>query len=142
MKNKLLLFVTSLLFSVSTYAQEVPLQFKELPTSAREFISEHFKSEFHHAVKTVSDKNIKYDVFLDDETAIEFSDAGRWRVVDGKNKPVPYTFIQKQVLDYVKIHHEGDAIVKIQRTDLNYKTKLSSGLDLHFDKLGVFVKIN
>lgn len=142
MKNKLLLFVTSLLFSVITYAQEVPLQFKELPTNAQEFISEHFKSEFHHAIKIVIDKNITYQVYLNNETEIDFSDAGRWLVVDGKNKPVPYTFIQKQILDYIKINHEGDAIVKVQRTDLNYKTKLSSGLDLHFDKLGVFVKIN
>lgn len=140
MKLKLLLI--SIIFSVGIHAQEAPLQFNELPASAREFINQHFTSDFHHAIKTVINKNITYDVFLDDNTEIEFSDTGRWRVVDGKNKAVPHSFIQKQILDYVKIHHEKETIVTVARTDLNYKIKLSTGLDLIFDKVGVFVKTN
>lgn len=139
MKSKLFyLFICLITFT--GYSQEVPVQLNQIPSKAQSFLEQHFKSEFHHAMKTAMNKKIKYDVFLDDDTEIEFSDAGRWTVVNGKSKAVPYTFIQKQILDYIKIHHEGDAIVKIQRTDLNYKTTLSSGLDLHFDKLGVFVK--
>ncbi len=138
---KTLLLSAALFFSVlSAAAQEVPILQKELPSEARLFIKDYFKSPFSRAMKEVGDRKISYDVTLEDNTEIEFDDAGRWTEVDGKGKAIPTTFIQRTIVGYVKSNYSNQYIVKIERTDLNYEIELKSGIDLIFDPMGTFVK--
>src|SRR5688572_437846 len=83
-------------------AQETIVQYDQLPAEAKSFIKEHFKSPFHHAVKEVERRRISYEAVLGNDIEIEFTEAGRWVEVDGKGKAIPTSFIQKQVVDYIK----------------------------------------
>ncbi len=138
----MLVLYISLLCCVNSLAQEAPVEQSQLPREAKTFLKEHFKSKFHHAVKDVDGRVITYEVVLNDNTEIEFDESGRWTEVDGKNKAIPTTFMQKQTLDYVKINNPKEAIVKIERSDSGYELELSNGVDLKFDAMGTFVKVD
>lgn len=142
MKTRLFCIIAALFFSIGLYAQEAPVQHSQLPAEAKTFLKEHFKSKFHHGIKDVEGREITYDVFLNDDTEIEFTETGRWKSVDGKNKPVPTTFIQKQSLDYIKINYPKESVIKIERSDSGYEAKLSNGLELLFDAMGTFTKLD
>jgi hypothetical protein len=142
MKKLFLSLTISLMCCAYCFAQEAPVQQSQLPREAKTFLKEHFKSKFHHAVKDVDGRVITYEVVLNDNTEIEFDESGRWIEVDGKNKPIPTSFIQKQTLDYVKINNPKESVVKIERSVSGYELELSNGVDLKFDAMGTFVKVN
>jgi hypothetical protein len=141
MKTKLLFAVIALI-TFSAYAQEVPVAHNELPKEARDFLKQNFKSSVHHAIKDVDGRKITYEVVLNDDTEIEFEESGKWKEVDGKTKPIPVAYIQKQILDYIKISYPKEAIVKIERNDSEYEASLSSGMELKFDAMGTFTKVD
>ena len=136
-----LLFGIFLTASLGLNAQERQIQQSELPAEAKTFLAAHFKNPFHHATKEIEGRRITYEVVLDNNTEIEFSEAGKWIEINGKNNPVPTTFIQKQILDYIKINYPKEAITSIERSDSAYMVEVSTGTDLKFDARGTFVKI-
>lgn len=140
--KKLLLSAALLFIVLSAHAQEAPILQNELPSEARLFIKDYFKSPFSRGMKEVGDRKISYDVTLEDNTEIEFDDAGRWTEVDGKGKAIPTTFIQRTIVGYVKSNYSNQYIIKIERTDLNYEVELKNGIDLIFDPMGTFVKVD
>jgi hypothetical protein len=142
MKTKLLYIIAALFCTVFLHAQEVPVNYQDIPAEAKTFLKDHFKSDFHHAIKEVSRRKVKYTAVLNDKTEIEFTEAGRWKEVDGKGSQIPYSFIQKQIVDYVKQQYPGQAIVKIELENSEYEVGLSNNLDLKFDSRGVFVKLD
>lgn len=142
MIKRLLYTISAVLVCAALNAQEVPVKYEELPAAAKTFLKEHFKSPFHHAIKEVESRKVTYEAVLEDATEIEFNDAGKWREIDGRGKAIPYTFIQKQILDYVRLNHPKTSIVKIELDEAEYKVKLSNNLGLEFDSLGVFKKID
>ena len=139
---KTLLSIICLLIINALHAQQTPVTFEQLPAEARSFIKDHFKSPFHHAIKDVENRRISYEAVLENNTEIEFTEAGRWVEVDAKGKPVPSSFIQSSIVDYVKITYPAQAITKIERSDTGYEAEITSGTDLKFDARGTFVKID
>lgn len=137
-------FLTILFFILcaNVKAQETIVRYDQLPAEAKSFIKEHFKSPFHHAIKEVERRKVSYEAVLDNDTEIEFTEAGRWIEVDGKGKAIPTSFMQKQVVDYIKINHPKESIIKIEVSDTGYEVEVSSGTDLKFDARGTFIKIN
>lgn len=142
MKTRLLYLVITLCTTFNLYSQEVPVEQSQLPAEAKAFLKGHFKSKFHHAIKDVEGRSISYEVVLNDNTEIEFDEAGKWMEVEGKDGPIPTTFIQRQTLDYIRINHPKEAIMKIERSPSEYKVGLSNGLGLKFDMMGVFKKLD
>lgn len=142
MKTQHFLTILFFIFSANVKAQETIVQYDQLPAEAKSFIKEHFTSPFHHAIKEVERRKISYEAVLDNDTEIEFSEAGRWVEVDGKGKGIPTSFIQKQIVDYIKINHPKESIIKIEVSDTGYELEVSSGTDLKFDARGTFLKIN
>ena len=143
MKAQLLLSLIAIFMGISAvWAQQVPVQFDELPAEAKVFIVNHFKSPFHHAIKEVLDRKITYSAILEDNTEIEFTESGKWAEIDGEGKTIPYTFIQKQIIDYVNIHYPKESITRIELEKSRYETELSNGLNLKFDSRGTFVKMD
>lgn len=144
MKNRILFTIITLflLIAAPVSAQETPIQNSELPAQAQVFVKKHFKAPIHHAIKDIEQKKISYDVTLEDGTEIEFDEAGRWKEVSGKNKAIPTSFIQKQILDYVKGKYPKETINKIELSTYEYEVGLSNGMDLVFDVSGAFVKVD
>lgn len=140
MKAKLLFTAIFGLFSMIVLAQETPVTLQQLPAQARTFLKNNFKSPFHHAIKDVEGTKITYDVYLNDDTEIEFDETGRWVEIDGKTKSLPTKLIQKRILDYVNLKYPKNSVTKIEREPTQYKVGLSNDIDLIFDAMGSFIK--
>lgn len=139
---KTIVYIICLFMSLSVTAQETPVTFEQLPAEAKTFIKQHFKSPFHHAIKEVETRSISYKAVLENNTEIEFTEAGRWLEVNGKGNPVPLSLVQKQISDYVLINYPAEAIIKIERENTGYEVEVTSGTDLKFDAQGIFEKVN
>lgn len=137
-----ILYSLFLLFTVSLYAQQVPVTYDELPKQAKDFLTKHFTEKVHHTIKEVNNRDVVYDVVMNDDTEIKFSQVGRWQMVDGKNKKIPYTILQMPIAEYVKSTHPKNYIVKITKTELNYLVTLNNGINLTFDVQGIYTKTN
>ncbi|GGB74367.1 hypothetical protein GCM10007424_12850 [Flavobacterium suaedae] len=138
--KKNILLILSLLFAVTLYAQEVPITYKELPQQAQKFIVKNFTDDFSFAIKEVYRGKVIYTATLEDDTKITFDEVGDWETVTGKNKKIPYSFIQMPIKEYVKINYPEKYIVKIKRTDLNYIITLNNNIDLTFDAQGIYTR--
>ena len=138
--KRTILFILSLFLTVSLYAQEVPLTYKELPQQAQKFINKNFTDAFSFAIKEVYRGKVVYTATLEDDTKITFDEVGEWETVTGKDKKIPYSFIQMPIKEYVKINYPEEYIVKIKQTDLNYIITLNSNIELTFDAQGIYTK--
>lgn len=137
-----LLLITATLFiaSLSVQAQETVYR-SEIPSGARSLLSK-FKSPFHHAVKQDTEEATIYNITLNDKTEIKFADNGSLTVVDGKGKPIPYKFLDKPIIEYMKANYANDSITKVEMCDSECKLALSNGKALKFDSSGKFIANN
>jgi hypothetical protein len=140
MKTKLFFLFAFITFNCM--GQEVPVKFNELPRVAQDFINKYFPDNFHHGIKEVESRKITYTVFMNDDTEIEFTEAGRWTEIEGDNNKIPYTFIQKPILDYIKQNYPKQFITKIELEQTGYDVELDNGIDLEFDASGLFIKVD
>lgn len=138
---KLLLLTAGLFIaSLSLQAQETVYR-SEIPSGARSLLSK-FKSPFHHAVKQDTDDATVYNIFLNDKTEIKFINNGSLTIVDGKGKPIPYKFLNKPIVEYVRANYANDSITRVEMCDSECKLALSNGTALKFDNKGKFIANN
>lgn len=127
-----------MLFAFSAQCQETVYR-SEIPSKARSFIASNFRSPFNHAVKDTDDEATVYGITLNDKTEIQFFENGAWRLVDGKGKPVPYKFLDKQIVDYMRQNHANETVTRIERCESECRVALSNGKGLKFDSSGNLV---
>ncbi|ALM48396.1 hypothetical protein AMR72_05480 [Flavobacterium psychrophilum] len=138
---KLLLLTAGLFIaSLSLQAQETVYR-SEIPSGARSLLSK-FRSPFHHAVKQDTEEATIYNITLNDKTEIKFADNGSLTVVDGKGKPIPYKFLDKTIVEYMKENYANDSITRVEMCDSECKLALSNGKALKFDSSGKFIANN
>jgi len=128
------------LFTICATAQETVYR-SEMPSGARSLLSK-FRSPFHHAVKEESDNITFYNITLNDNTEIKFADNGSLTIVDGKGKPIPYKFLNKPIVEYVKTNYTNDSITRIEMCDSECRLALSNGKALKFDNNGQLIANN
>lgn len=126
--------------SLSLQAQETVYR-SEIPSGARSLLSK-FRSPFHHAVKQNTEEATIYNITLNDKTEIKFADNGSLTVVDGKGKPIPYKFLDKTIVEYMKENYANDSITRVEMCDSECKLALSNGKALKFDSSGKFIANN
>ena len=139
--------ITMLLFAMAMFAtaeavwaaermdNDQPIEYGELPTRAREFIAEHFGSE--QIAYATLDKGLisnEYDVVFESGTKIEFSADGKWQEIDCRKGEVPQALVPKRVVDYVAKHYPAAKITELKHERSEWEVKLSTGLELSFDK--------
>ena len=81
-------------------------------------------------------------VVLKDGTEIEFDADGSWESVDCGASAVPASVVPKAIATYVKNNYRGAKIVEIEVDRKGYDVKLSTGLELKFDRAGKFLRID
>ena len=137
--TKILAFV--LLFIGMTATAQKRITTAELPKGANEFLEQHFKGIAIDKAKKDAEHGEKgYEVILADGTEIEFWKDGKYREVDGKDKPIPTAFIDPKILDYVKKNYPDKQITHIDYGHKDVDVDLTGKLDLEFDKNGNFLK--
>lgn len=116
--------------------QKVPITYVQLPPVAQAFIETTFRgNKFDYGRQEKSGISSTFEVFLADGTKIEFDKKGKWEEVDCLKKAVPAALIPKPIAEYVRTNHDGQIIVKIEKTDRNgYEIKLSDDVEIEFSK--------
>lgn len=143
--NRKLIMMIAVMFSVISVSAALPfdkysINRKDLPEAAQEMLDEHFPKARISMVKVDRHllKRTDYDVKLTNGTKIEFSNKGRWTLVDCKKKSVPESLVPKAIRNSVTKKYPEEKIVRISRSSLYYIVGLSNGKELKYDRLGIF----
>lgn len=137
--KKLLFCLTALaaVFSAgAVYADDDrPIQVEQLPAAAQQFIKQHFAdAKVAYAAEDRDWPGYTYKVVFADGAKADFEKNGDWKEVDCKPAAVPAGVVPQQIASYVKQHHEGQMVVKIERGRKGYEAELMNGIELKFDK--------
>ncbi len=138
-------FVATFFFvGINLNAQESIITKNELPKAAQKFISDSFsKSTIDYVKKDKETFSTDYKIKFTDGTEVEFDQDGNWTEVDGNKTVIPTTFIQKNILAYVKEKFPNTHIIKIEKGRFGkQEVKLSNGLELEFNSKGEFKRID
>lgn len=112
-----------------------PINVNQLPAAAQQIIKNNFGTKKVALAKMESgllDKS--YDVIFTTGEKIEFDRKGNWTEVDCKRSAVPAKLIPAQIARYVKANYAGTRILKIEKDTNEYEVKLSSGIEIKFNK--------
>ncbi len=130
-----------LLFATMITTAQKRITPEELPAGATEFLATHFKGIAIEKTKKDAEHGEKgYEVILVDGTEIEFWKDGKYREVNGKDKPIPADFIDPKVVDYVTKNYPNRKITHIDYGHKDLDVDLTGKIDLEFTKDGEFLK--
>ncbi len=144
MIRNFIVVVTMMLGAISASAvlpvDKYSVNRKDLPKEAQEMLDEHFPKARISMIKVDRHllKKTDYDVKFTNGTKIEFSNKGRWVLVDCKKKSVPESLVPKAIRSNVTKKYPGENIVRISRSSLYYIIGLGNGKELKYDRLGIF----
>ncbi len=126
-------------FGSSTFAQYK----QNIPPKIAAYVAKHFPNnpivEFE---RDMDDGRIKYEVELRDGTEIEFDHRIDVKEIESgsNNRPLPDSVVPKAILDYVKVNHPSNFVVKWERKRGGYEVELNNDLELKFNRKGKFIR--
>ena len=144
--KKLLGLIVCMLLTVSAMCarDRVSRDVNLLPTEARELIKNHFAEASISYLKV--DKNLfrveGYDVRLTDGTELDFNSKGQWTEIEAEKNAVPASLIPDVIKKYMKHNYNGQRVKKIKHNRRGYELKLSNGLEVEFDNMGNFLRLD
>ena len=144
--KKLLGLIVCMLLTVSAMCarDRVSRDVNLLPTEARELIKNHFAGASISYLKV--DKNLfrveGYDVRLTDGTELDFNSKGQWTEIEAEKNAVPASLIPDVIKKYMKQNYNGQRVKKIKHNRRGYELKLSNGLEVEFDNMGKFLRLD
>lgn len=135
MKFFLMAMLAALTITACDSDDDVLIDEKDLPTTARTFLAQYFPSQTVTRVeKDGKNGSQYYDVTLSDGTDVEFDQNGNWTEIDCKTKAVPSVIIPQAITAYVEGNYPGILIVQIDREPYGYEIELSNHIDIKFDE--------
>src|SRR5690606_37358208 len=84
----------------------------------------------------------EYTVLLQNGTKIEFDGNGDWEEVKAKATSVPVKITPAAILQHIHKSFPNTYVKEIKRTRTKYEVEISNGLELEFDKNGLFLRID
>ena len=121
--------------------KEKVVQSDDLPANASGFISTHFAGkQILQVVKELDNLKTYYHVYLNNGTKLDFSRQGNIKEIEG-TEAIPDTVIPVLILNYVHIHYSTAFIRGWELDDAAQEIKLSTDIELEFDKNGNFLRI-
>lgn len=132
------LFALTGAFFITTAAladNDKPITISQLPAAAQTVVKTYFKNKKVALAKQENDTFSKtYEVIFTDGDKIEFAKNGQWTDIECSKAVFPASLVPAPIKAYVKSNYAGSKIVKIERDKKEYDVKLSSGLEITFDK--------
>ncbi len=124
--------------------KDVPVDVAALPENAQAFIASHYSGM--HVVSAVRDKDDgrdEYEVRLSNGHEVTFDAAGEWTDVDAPaGQTVPDGLVPESVALYIATNYSGSGINDVSRSATGYSVELTNGVDLEFDPLGNFLRVD
>lgn len=124
---------------------EVVINSADLPQTAKTLISTHFPNA---TILLVEKQNIPgldgtvYDVALSNGFEIDFDVNGKWIDIDRNHQAIPVGLIPEKINAYVTTNYPGLLITSIDNEKIFTEVELSNDLELVFDTLGNFLRID
>ena len=135
MKKIATLLFSLALISVAANADDKPVDFQQLPSSAKTFIKSEFPLESISFITKDSDLlDTTYDVHFASGLKIEFGSNGEWKEISRTSSPVEIRFVPKQIVSTVSSRWPGAEFKKIERYRHGYEVELTNRMELKFDK--------
>ena len=150
MKN-IITFAVTLLLAVAVipcsaraiFDNDRPIEFKELPDAAKQFINKHFSKD--KVTTIILDDDIitkEYKVVFESGAKIEFDGSGKWEDIECRYDAVPRALVPDKIADYVKKHYPTSKITELNRDHGEWEIKLTGGLELTFNKAFKLIDID
>ena len=143
--KKLILLTVSLFMGLGTIfaGHDHPIKVEQLPEKAQKFLTTYWNDV--KVVKAEMDKDgleVTYDVYLENNTKIEFDKKGEWKEIKSPMTEIPKGVIIQNIVDYVANNYSGSRIEKIKREHHHYEVELTNDIELKFNKKGEFKRID
>lgn len=121
--------------------KEKVVQSDDLPANASGFVSTHYAGkQILQVVKELDNLKTYFHVYLDNGSKLDFTRQGNIKKIEGTEE-IPATVIPALILDYVEANYTSDFIRGWEIKDASQETKLSTGIQLEFDKNGNFLRV-
>ena len=119
------------------------IETEQLPAAARTTLSKYFRGK-EIAVVTMDTEMFgkSYDVVFADGDKIEFNKKGEWKEIKCKNSSVPANLVPTKIMYQVKKRYPAQKIIGMEIDKDGYEVKLSSGLEIKFNKKFKVVEID
>ena len=114
---------------------------EDLPATASGFITTHYSGkQILQVVKELDNLKTYYHVYLNNGTKLDFSRQGSIKKVEGTEE-IPNTVIPLLILNYVDTNYAAAFIRGWDLDDTSQEIKLSTDIELEFDKNGNFLRV-
>jgi len=132
------------LFSIGMYAQS---NTGNLPSTAQDYISQHFSSVSVEKVDENSNWQIweddKYEVVLSNGVKLDFDENGNIVEIDSVNgEAIPASVLPAKIATYLSANHANARVVGWEKEDNEQEIELSDGTEVEFDAEGNFRKLD
>lgn len=138
------MLLVSTIGSAYAFVDKYTLDRSDLPEEAQQMLTEYFPKAKVGMIKVDRHllKKTDYDVRLVNGTTIEFSNKGKWTMVDCKKREVPSGLVKKNIRNHVAKNYPDTIIVRIKKKASGYEIRLSDGVELEYNLLGSFKKVS
>ena len=143
--KKMILLTVSLFMGLGTIfaGHDRPIKVEQLPEKAQKFLTTYWTDV--KVLKAEMDKDgleVAYDVYLENNTKIEFDKRGEWKEIKSPMTEIPKGVIMQNILDYVANNYSGNRIEKIKREHHHFEVELTNDIELKFNKKGEFKRVD
>lgn len=122
--------------------KEKVVQSDDLPANASGFVTTHYASkQILQVVKELDNLKTYFHVYLNNGSKLDFSRKGDIKKIEGV-EAIPDTVIPSLILNYVDTHYPNDFIRGWEIEDATQNVKLSTSIQLEFDKNGNFLRVD
>lgn len=126
------------LFVVSVNAvasNDKPIEVSQLPQAAQQILKKDFAKMKVALAKMESGLfDTSYDIIFTNGDKVEFDRNGNWTELKCKYSQVPVRLIPAAISNYVKKNYPSAKILEIERDRSEYDVKLSTGMEITFNK--------
>lgn len=121
---------------------EVPLSKANTPTAIKDYVNTHFPQDsILKVIKETDDSVVTYEVFLSENTKLEFDAEYSIISIDAVKK-LPDSVIPAAIRDYVNSKYPNNFITDWELEPAHQEVELDNGIELEFTLDGVFIRID
>ena len=143
MKNLLVASIFAFVLLMAACSDK-PVTAEQVPEPVKAFIEQNFPGQsISYAEKDQELTGSKYDVVLADGTRVDFDTDNQWDKIECTlTNPVPTALIPEPIVAHIQANFPDALIVKIDKDHDGYEVELANGLELKFNKQGVFTSMD
>ena len=135
MKKMITLLLSLATFTFCAFADDKPIDYGQLPSAAKTFISTDFPAlSVSYVTRDTDLLDTTYDVHFTNGLKVEFNSRGEWKEISTKTATIDSKYIPAQIISAVESRWPGVQFKKIEKHRYGYEVELTNRLELKFDK--------